>query len=84
MEIQVKVETVRRMLMDEWEHMYEFAARELDDKSAPCDAIRNMLLLGYRQVMEKIRSAETFEDLDHAVYLAGYRMTLQQWLDSYH
>jgi hypothetical protein len=80
--MQIEVRTIKKMLLKEYEEMYN-ATYQVVRKGTSADACLEMLRNGYDVGKKCIEQATTYDELDEALSFCGYRMSLQEWLDSY-
>lgn len=80
MEIQFK--TAKKMLLTEYEGHYKNAQQVMINAYVP-DVQKEMVHNGYYAAREKIEASTDWEMLEEAISFCGYRMSLQEWLDSY-
>ena len=78
----VQVRTIKKMLLKEYEQLYQDTYRAVR-KEIISDACLEMVSNGYYQGKSLIENASTYDELDGALSFCGYRMSLQEWLDSY-
>lgn len=80
--MEIKPSTIKKMLLKEYEEMYNVTYRVVYQGTS-ADACREMLSNGYDVGKKSIEEANTYDELDEALSFCGYRMSLQEWLESY-
>lgn len=80
-EIIISVKTIKGLLGAELLKFTNHAHSVLKGRCL-ADAISELVHIGFITADNKLRSCQTYDDLEDYVGWVGYKMSLQEWLDS--
>lgn len=78
----ISIRTLKKMINDELERFKSETLSGLR-KIVMADAIFEIVSDGFDQKIEKLKTLQSFDELDNFISECGYRMSLQEWIDSY-
>lgn len=73
----ISVNAIKKLMIQELDSHYSSAIQALYN-----DVQREFIHLAVRQLREQLSNAESQEDLEQYLSDAGYRMSVQEWIDS--
>lgn len=80
--MEIKIATAIKLIGDEYKKHYD-ALRNTAYKECIPDPQFEMIAKGYSELFGKLYLCDTWDELDEWMSNAGYRMSVQDWLDSY-
>ena len=78
--MELKLQTVKKLVIQERNRMWIDIQRVTELRL--CDTLLETWSIGNEMILDRVKAAETFDELDNVISFAGYRMSLQEWIDS--
>jgi hypothetical protein len=75
------VKAIKNILLKELEE-FKSMTYEAVKKSYLSDVCANLVIMGYSKLKEQLEKCNSYESLEEYVTDAGYRMHLEEWINS--
>lgn len=77
------IKAIKKTLLSELEEFRKLAQESLHANHVWHDTVPfEMLSIGYQHMQKALEACTTYDDLDNYIWYAGYRMSLEEWVNS--
>lgn len=78
---QMPVRAIKNILKKELDE-FQKAFHSAYPKFIMADVMKEMVYLAHSQLNDKLANSNTYDELEDYISLAGYRMSLEEWINS--